>query len=230
VSLRTSSGAIQAATVRIELSAAGAGRSDQDSTQSLPASSSPSRKPLVLGLVVVAAAGAAAFLWSHKPRLVAEPAPVAQAQVSRISVTSTPSDVEVYGDGKLLGRTPFTTTMPVGSPKTHLELKRAGYAVFAKDIDPIHDADVVAVLALDAPSASAPPPAPPATPAPANASPPRRGSPGSHGGAVSRAVAASPPPPPPPPAPAATVIATATATASAPPPPAKKVDPFEDRQ
>jgi hypothetical protein len=165
--------------------------------------------------VVVAAIGAAVFLWSRKPIPVAELVPVAQAQTSRISVTSTPSDVEVYGDGKLLGRTPFTTAVPTGSPKTHLELKRAGYAVFAKDIDPVHDVEVVAVLALDAPSAPPPPPAP------TSPSPPRRSSQGPHGGAVSYAGAASQAPPPPPAAP----------TAPPPlPPPAKKVDPFEDRQ
>jgi len=216
VRLRTSSGEIQVAQARVEPSGAGERQGDDEATAFLPAGrSSPSRKPLVPGLVFVAAIGAAVFLWSRKPIPVAELVPVAQAQTSRISVTSTPSDVEVYGDGKLLGRTPFTTAVPTGSPKTHLELKRAGYAVFAKDIDPVHDVEVVAVLALDAPSAPPPPPAP------TSPSPPRRSSQGPHGGAVSYAGAASQAPPPPPAAP----------TAPPPlPPPAKKVDPFEDRQ
>jgi hypothetical protein len=220
LSVRTSSGEIEVARVRIELSGTGGGPRDEDATAPRP-TSSPSRTLLVLGLLFVAAVGAGLFFWNHKAKPVAELAPIAQAQVSRISVTSTPSDVEVYGDGKLLGRTPFTTTVPAGSPKTHLELKRAGYAVFAKDIDPAHDVDVVAVLALDAPSGSAAPPAP--APTLTTGSPSRRGSQGWHGGAGSHAVADSPPLPAPPPPPAA-------ATASAPPPPAKKVDPFEERQ
>ncbi len=219
--LRTSSGEIRVAQVRVELTGPGEGAGDDDATAPRTRESASSGRWGVLGLLVAAAA-AGLFVWKHKPTPVAELAPVAQAPASRITVTSTPSDVEVYGDGKLLGRTPFTTTVPAGSPTTHLELKRAGYAVFAKDIDPAHDVDVVAVLALDTPPASPPPPASAPVSAPIAPPPSRRASSGWHGGGGSHAVAEAPPPPPPPP--------QATAAATAPPPPAKKVDPFEDRQ
>ena len=184
-----------------------------------PAQAPRLRLPVVFGALALVSA-AAFFVPRLTPLAVPSPlpAPIARAATSRISVTSTPTDVEVYGDGNLLGRTPLTTTLPAGATKTHLELRLAGYALYARDIEPRTDLDIVAVLAPDAP-----PPTPSATPAaPSPTVPPLP----RHDTSTSRAAVTTTPPSPP-----ATSPPAPPPSERAPSPPAtSKPDPFEDRQ
>ncbi len=190
-----------------------------------------SRVPLLMG-AGLAVMGAAAFLaWGRtpKPPPAQAPAPVAQTATSHVSVTSTPTDVEVYVDGTLLGRTPLTTSLPGGSAKTHLELRRAGYALYARDIDATSDLDIVAVLSPDAvlsPHAVLSPDAPRPLRTPAPVVSLERRAPVVSRPSINAAAPRRPAPSSPPSASPSAVVAPS----STPPPAIPRPDPVEDRQ
>jgi serine/threonine-protein kinase len=128
----------------------------------------------------------------------------------RLTVTSTPTGVDVYGDGALLGQTPLATSLPTGSDQLHLELRSAGYELYARDIDSTHDVEVVALLNPAQGASSAQPSAGRAPPT---------GSKGRSGTKPPTAAQASPPP-----------VAATTSPVPPTPKPAPTRDPYEDRQ
>jgi len=132
-------------------------------------------------------------------------------------VTSTPTGVDVYGDGALLGQTPLAASLPTGSGPLHLELRSAGYELYARDLDSAHDVEVVALL-NPSPGGGASSAAPSAGRAPPPTGPQARSATKPPTGA-----AASPASPP-------SVAATTPPAPSPSPKPAPARDPFEDRQ
>ena len=146
----------------------------------------------------------------------------AAAPTYRVEVTSTPSDVGVYGNGQLLGRTPLVTSV-AGSSTMHLELVAPGYEPYSRDLVVTHEVELVAVLtpthappdtSSARPRATAPqPPTKLAAPVPTSTA-----SSASAALTVASAVVPSTPSDTPPPAPA---------TPSTPPP---ARDPLGDRQ
>jgi serine/threonine-protein kinase len=188
----------------------------------------------ILAVLGAAGVGAGAFLtrshWTTAPSSgVPAPAPAASEVASavpsssaiapsthRLTVTSTPTGVDVYGDGALLGQTPLKTSLPAGSAPLHLELRSAGYDLYARDLDMSSDVEVVALLSPTRGASST---------APATHHAPPGGAQGTqgHSGVKPATAAASPP----------TVTGTPPQPASpqpAPPKPAPNRDPYEDRQ
>ena len=101
-----------------------------------------------VGAVIVAAAGLTFFatskkqpptvIGSHVPDTVVAPvAPVAapKDEPVKLTLTSDPTDVEVFRAGASLGKTPLTISVKKGEPSIAIELRKPGFVTQQKVLD-----------------------------------------------------------------------------------------------